>query len=88
MFTGIVADVGTIAEKQDREGGMRLRIATKTLDLSDVKLGDSIAVNGVCLTAVKLESNSFSADVSRETLSCKHGYLLFTRATIRISLPV
>ena len=73
MFTGIVADVGTIAEKQDREGGMRLRIATKTLDLSDVKLGDSIAVNGVCLTAVKLESNSFSVDVSRETLNCTVG---------------
>ena len=73
MFTGIVADVGTIAEKQDREGGLRLRIATKTLDLSDVKLGDSIAVNGVCLTAVKLESNSFSVDVSRETLNCTVG---------------
>lgn len=73
MFTGIIADVGTIADKQDREGGLRLRIATKSLDMSDVQLGDSIAVNGVCLTAIKLEGNSFTVDVSKETLHCTVG---------------
>ena len=73
MFTGIIADVGTIAEKQDREGGLRLNIATQSLDMSDVQLGDSIAVNGVCLTAIKLESNSFTVDVSKETLHCTVG---------------
>jgi riboflavin synthase len=73
MFTGIIADVGVIAEAQDREGGLRLRIATNRLDMSDVQLGDSIAVNGVCLTAIKLEDKSFSVDVSRETLHCTVG---------------
>jgi riboflavin synthase len=73
MFTGIIADVGTIAEKQEREGGLRLRITTSKLDMSDVQLGDSIAVNGVCLTAVEIAGNSFSVDVSRETLHCTVG---------------
>ena len=73
MFTGIIADVGTIADKQDREGGLRLRIETKNLGMDDVQLGDSIAVNGVCLTAIKLDGNSFTVDVSRETLNCTVG---------------
>ena len=73
MFTGIIADIGTIADKQDREGGLRLRIATGKLGMADVQLGDSIAVNGVCLTAVKIEGNSFVVDVSRETLHCTVG---------------
>jgi riboflavin synthase len=73
MFTGIIADVGSIAETHDRDGGLRLRIATKQLDMSDVQLGDSIAVNGVCLTVIKLEDKSFSVDVSRETLHCTVG---------------
>ena len=73
MFTGIIADVGTIADKQDREGGLRLRIDIRKLDMSDVKLGDSIAVNGVCLTAIQIESNSFTVEVSSETLHCTVG---------------
>ncbi len=73
MFTGIIADTGTIADKQEREGGLRLRIETHKLDMSDVQLGDSIAVNGVCLTAVKIAGNSFTVDVSRETLDCTVG---------------
>ena len=73
MFTGIIADVGTIADKQEREGGLRLRIATNRLDMVDVQLGDSIAVNGICLTAIKLEDKSFTVDVSRETLNCTVG---------------
>jgi riboflavin synthase len=73
MFTGIVADVGTITDTQNREGGLSLRIATNTLDMADVQLGDSIAVNGICLTAVKLDGNNFVVDVSRETLNCTVG---------------
>ena len=73
MFTGIIADVGTIADKQERDGGLRLRIETNRLGMEDVKLGDSIAVNGVCLTAVQIEGKSFSVDVSRETLNCTVG---------------
>lgn len=69
MFTGIVESIGTIRDMQPKGGDMRLTIATGKLDMSDVALGDSIAVNGVCLTAVALDHGNFSADVSRETLS-------------------
>ena len=68
MFTGIITAIGTIAALQPRGGDMRLRIATGKLDLSDVQLGDSIAVSGVCLTAVELPGDGFWADASRETL--------------------
>lgn len=69
MFTGIIQAMGEIAELQRRGGDVRLRVRTGKLDLKDVALGDSIAVNGVCLTAVELPGDGFVADVSRETLS-------------------
>lgn len=68
MFTGIIEAVGTISALQGRGGDMRVTIRSGGLDLSDVKLGDSIAVNGVCLTAVALPGDGFVADVSGETL--------------------
>lgn len=69
MFTGIIQAVGEVGALQQRGGDVRLQIRTGTLDLADVMIGDSIAVNGVCLTAVELPGNGFVADVSRETLS-------------------
>jgi len=69
MFTGIIQAVGTIGRLTPQGGDIRLTIDTGKLDMSEVELGDSIAVNGVCLTAVELSAKSFSADVSRETLS-------------------
>ena len=69
MFTGIIQTVGRIARIERRGGDVRLTIDTATLDMSDVALGDSIAVSGVCLTAVELGAQSFAADVSNETLS-------------------
>ena len=69
MFTGIIESIGKIAKMEKRGGDVRLHIATGKLDLSDVALGDSIAVNGVCLTAVVLPGDGFVADVSNETLS-------------------
>ncbi len=69
MFTGIIQAIGRITSMQGKGGDIRLGIETGKLDLSDVELGDSIAVNGVCLTAVELPGNGFVADVSRETLS-------------------
>lgn len=68
MFTGIIAAIGEIAGLQPSGGDLRLRIRTGKLDLSDVHLGDSIAVNGVCLTVVELPGDGFWADVSGETL--------------------
>ena len=73
MFSGIIADVGIITGAEDRMGGLRLTVDTFVLDMSDVQTGDSIAVNGVCLTAVKIEGHTFIADVSRETLNCTVG---------------
>jgi riboflavin synthase len=69
MFTGIIQTVGRIARLEPRGGDVRLYVDTADLDLSDVQLGDSIAVSGVCLTAVTLEPRGFGADVSNETLS-------------------
>lgn len=69
MFTGIIQSVGEVGAIEPKGNDIRLRILTNKLDLSDVQLGDSIAVNGVCLTAVELPGDGFWADVSGETLS-------------------
>src|SRR6185436_14490616 len=70
MFTGIIEAMGRIAAIERRGEDARLRIDTGTLDMTDVKLGDSIAVSGVCLTVIELGAAAFAADVSGETLSC------------------
>ncbi len=70
MFTGIIEAVGEIAALEPSGADMRLYIRTGKLDLGDVQLGDSIAVSGVCLTAVDLPGDGFWADVSGETLAC------------------
>ncbi|MCK9608122.1 MAG: riboflavin synthase [Methylomonas sp.] len=69
MFTGIILAVGSIAAIQPSGGDCRLKVDTGKLSLADCALGDSIAVNGVCLTAVELGAHYFCADVSNETLS-------------------
>ena len=69
MFTGIIQAVGSIQSREKRDGDAHFTINTGTLDMASVSLGDSIAVNGVCLTAVESSANSFSADVSSESLS-------------------
>ena len=69
MFTGIIQSVGSIAELRQKGPDALLRILTGKLDMSDVVLGDSIAVNGVCLTVVEQGDDYFVADVSSETLA-------------------
>lgn len=69
MFTGIIEAIGEIAVLEPKGTDLRARILTGKLDLSDVQLGDSIAVSGVCLTAVELPGDGFWADVSGETLA-------------------
>ena len=69
MFTGIVQDIGRILALERLGGDMRLTVGVDRLDLSRTAIGDSIAVAGVCLTAVALQGRAFSADVSRETLT-------------------
>jgi riboflavin synthase len=74
MFTGIIQAVGKIAQSQARGPDVRLSIAAGGLDLADVHLGDSIAVNGVCLTVITKHATSFDVDVSAETLRCTIGF--------------
>jgi riboflavin synthase len=69
MFTGIIEAVGRLGSAETRDGDLRLRIEAGGLDLSDARLGESIAVSGVCLTVVAFDATGFSADVSNETLS-------------------
>lgn len=69
MFTGIIEALGTVAALEEKGGDVRLTIESGGLDMADVVLGDSIAVNGVCLTVVDRGSTGFAADVSGETLS-------------------
>ena len=70
MFTGIIAATGTLASITDTGSDWRIRVQSEQLDFSDVATGDSIAVSGVCLTALAITKYGFDADVSRETLAC------------------
>ncbi|HTL92251.1 MAG TPA: riboflavin synthase [Steroidobacteraceae bacterium] len=69
MFTGIVQDVGRVVSQETRGGDVRMVIAFDRLDPSGIHIGDSICVQGCCLTAVELRDRSLASDVSRETLS-------------------
>ncbi|MEM5382250.1 riboflavin synthase [Paraburkholderia phymatum] len=73
MFTGIVAAVGRIASIKplgsEPDAGVRLTVDAGGLDLEDVQLGDSIAIQGACMTVIEKTSNSFDVDVSRESLN-------------------
>ena len=70
MFTGIIQAKGNIEEIRISNKGAVFVLNSNSLELSDVSIGDSIAVNGVCLTITQLDKNSFSANVSQETLNC------------------
>lgn len=82
MFTGIIEGVGAIAAVEPRGGDVRLRIAVGTLPFDDVRLGESIAVNGVCLTVIAFDAAAFEADASTETLA------LTTLGRLAVGAPV
>jgi len=73
MFTGIIQAVGEITPVQTSSGDIKIDINAEQLSLSDVKIGDSIAINGVCLTVTSLSETHFKADVSKETLTVTTG---------------
>jgi len=87
MFTGIIQAVGEITQVRPiidhGNNGLSLCISTGDLDLGDVGVGDSIAVNGVCLTVTSLVVGKFTVDVSQETLSCTEG---LNQPGIRVNL--
>ena len=82
MFTGIVQDTGTVAALTPRGGDVRLTIRVGRFDLSKTALGDSICVQGCCVTAVAVAGDLFEADLSRETLS------LTTLGQLAVGAPV
>lgn len=88
MFTGIIETVGDIRALTPRGGDLRLVIGSGEFDMSAVALGDSIAVNGVCLTAVAFGSDSFSADVSSETVACTtvSQFVVGTRVNLEMAM--
>ena len=71
MFTGLIEDIGTVRELRSCGSSVQLQVATR-LPAEEIKLGDSIAVNGICLTVVQYGSGFFVADVSPETLNCSN----------------
>jgi len=73
MFTGIVAAVGKIAAVAPKGDGLRLVVAPGALDIADVEIGDSVAVNGCCLTVAAKSGATLGFDVSAETLACTAG---------------
>ncbi|MCF7222083.1 riboflavin synthase [Marilutibacter chinensis] len=82
MFTGIIEGVGRLAAAEPLGGDVRLRIDAGSLPFDDVRLGESIAVNGVCLTVIDFDAHGFSADASTETLA------LTTLGGLRQGAPV
>jgi len=86
MFTGIITAVGRVGAVARKSGGLRLRIESGGLRLGDVAVGDSISVNGICLTVVVRKARSFEADVSQETLDCTSGFNLGARVNLEKSL--
>jgi len=73
MFTGIIAAIGKVAAVAPKGDGLRLVVAPGALDIADVAIGDSIAVNGCCLTVVAKSGATLGFDVSAETLACTAG---------------
>ncbi|HEV8019152.1 MAG TPA: riboflavin synthase [Steroidobacteraceae bacterium] len=69
MFTGIVQDVGRVQARESRGGDLRLTVGCQRLDLAGTRVGDSLCVQGCCLTATAVQGRTFAADISRETLA-------------------
>ena len=84
MFTGIVQALGKIEAVTRRGADLRLRVGTGQLDLAAVRVGDSVAVAGVCLTVTALPPLAFEADVSAETLRCTTFSDLRTGAAVNL----
>jgi riboflavin synthase len=86
MFTGLVADLGTVLERTPHPGGASLRIGTRLG--SELRDGDSVAVNGVCLTAIAATDDAFAAEVVEETLRRSSLGSLEPGAPVNLELPL
>jgi riboflavin synthase len=88
MFTGIVQGIGTVNAVRARDGDVELDIASGPLSLAGVRIGDSIAVSGVCLTITRLDGAGIVADVSRETLAHTTLGDLKSRHAVNLEMPL
>lgn len=88
MFTGIIQACGTVTSLQKAEGDYRLVIASDSLNFNEIMLGDSVAVSGVCLTVTELNGETFSADVSNETMQCTNLGELKSGALVNLELSL
>ncbi len=86
MFTGIIEAVGSIKSATDVQGASRITVDCGALDLSAIKIGDSIAVSGACLTALEIKAASLSFDVSPETINCTIGFATGNKVNLERSL--
>jgi riboflavin synthase len=82
VFTGIVQDVGRVQARESRGGDLRLTVGCQRLDLAGTRVGDSLCVQGCCLTATAVQGRTFAADISRETLA------LTTLGELQVGAPV
>ncbi len=88
MFTGIISSIGFIAHTETKQRDLLLHISAPDAKLDEIKIGDSIAVAGVCLTVVALDGQEFSADVSRETLDLTTLGMLQTGDAVNLELAL
>jgi len=88
MFTGIVQAVGRVRTSTPSGDGLRIHVDPASLDVADTKVGDSIAVDGCCLTVVSREGGALVFDVSAETLRCTTGFAAGSRVNLERSLRV
>ena len=88
MFTGIIQAIGTVADIKINDSAYVLSITTPDSFLDKVKIGDSICVNGVCLTATSLDGNSFKTDVSVETIRCTSFNQLVKNSKVNLELAL
>ena len=86
MFTGLVQDLGSVAEIETGDEGVRLIVRTTLAD--EISLGDSVAVNGVCLTATSIADGAFSADVMNESLRRTSLGAVGQGSTVNLELPL
>lgn len=86
MFTGLIEELGAVAGVEDLPTGRRLRIATPVA--AQLALGDSVAVNGVCLTVVRFDASGFDAEVSPQTLRVTNLEALHAGATVNLERPM
>jgi riboflavin synthase len=86
VFTGLVADLGTVARAERADGGVRITIETELA--AELGEGDSVAVNGVCLTATEVGDGSFAADVMNETLARSSLARIEAGSPVNLELPL